>query len=69
MEKATSWSGWIKPNISQPTSYHCIGFNFGDRFDGFHTWDVYEKGNKVNCIHESRESINPSLDTKQPDKD
>jgi hypothetical protein len=47
--KGFQWSGWIKPvNVSQNANYHAVGWNFGNKFDGFHEWD-FINGKKVKC--------------------
>ena len=36
-----TWSVWIKPsNITSSKEFHIMGWNFGDKFDGFHIWDT-----------------------------
>lgn len=50
--KSFSWSGWIKPvNQAKNNGFHVVGFNFGNKFDGFHVFDYNKKGKKVKCKH------------------
>jgi len=56
MTKGFTWTNWIKPQNQKPTEYHVIGWNFGDKFDGFHTWDINKKGKKVKCKHGNRKA-------------
>lgn len=67
--KGFNWNGFIKSVVSNPASHHVIGWNFGDKFDGFHTWDVNKKGKKVKCKHAPRTTINSRIHTEQSDKD
>jgi hypothetical protein len=47
-QKGFTWTGWITPVNVKKCNYHSIGWNFGDKFDGFHEWD-FINGKKVKC--------------------
>lgn len=42
--KEFEWKGWVKPINQKKVPMYRIGFNLGDKFDGFHESIEYPDG-------------------------